>query len=252
MLYPTPPGYGATSDPQVKRIPDWFAYMLVVVVGITVLLVSSYYLWHLALAIGMPKQLAWTLPVALDAGAAGATVCWVGAQSVTARVWGRGIALSALAGTVLGNALAHLIDFKLVSVTPLLVILTGAVYPAVLWAMVHLALVLRAERPSLTEPIFESITQPDHDEPVIHQEPSPVIEPTPIKTVTVDASRDVPVKPSPKRRQATPADRRKWIASQLDAGRDVSGGDVERQFGSKNGAREVAQVKAQRTLVGVS
>jgi hypothetical protein len=46
---------------------------------------------------------------------------------------------------VLGNALSHLIEAGLMVVTPWLVIAIGAVYPATLWAMVHLVLVLRAE-----------------------------------------------------------------------------------------------------------
>lgn len=121
------------------------AYLVVAVVGATVLAVSAYYLWTLALLAGMPPALAWTLPVALDAGAIGATVCWVAAPG-RAKAWGQGIALGALAATVSGNILAHLIDFQMLPVTPALVIGLGAVYPAVLWLMVHLALVLRTEQ----------------------------------------------------------------------------------------------------------
>jgi hypothetical protein len=50
------------------------AYGLVAVVDVTVLAVSSYYLFRLAFLTHMPGQLAWTLPVALDAGTTGATL----------------------------------------------------------------------------------------------------------------------------------------------------------------------------------
>ncbi|MGH3601293.1 MAG: hypothetical protein ACRDQH_13655, partial [Pseudonocardiaceae bacterium] len=75
------------------------AYAVVALVGATTLLVSAYSLWRLALAVGMPGWLAWSLPVALDAGAAGATIVWVAGPIGSARSWARGIALSALTGT---------------------------------------------------------------------------------------------------------------------------------------------------------
>lgn len=222
----------APDRPHTRAVPTGFAYAVVAVVGATVLLVSAYYLWQLALLVHMPVWLAWTLPVALDAGAAGATVCWVGAHG-PARAWGRGIAISALAATVAGNALSHLIGFGLVRATPPLVIAIGAVYPALLWAMVHLALTLRAEH-SESGWIDSSDASAD-----------PIDEST-ASAVGADAS------PAPvsMHRPSTPEDRRRWIASRLGAGHSVTGGEVERRFGSRNGARELAQVIAQHQIAG--
>ncbi len=233
-------------DRPTRAVPTGFAYAVVAVVGATVLLVSAYYLWQLALLVHMPVWLAWTLPVALDAGAAGATVCWVGATGA-ARAWGRGIALSALAGTVAGNALSHLIGFGVVKVGPLLVIVIGAVYPAVLWAMVHLALMLRAEQP---EPVIESVIECLTEESVIDHESPAASAATQINAPVVEASGDASRPASSRRRRSKPEQRRAWIAARLDAGHTVTGGEVERYFGTRNGAREVAQVKARQLSAG--
>ncbi len=237
--------HSAVRQPgRVAAVQAGVAYLLVIVVGATVLLVSAYYLLRLAVLVHMPGWLAWSLPVALDAGAAGATLCWVSARGATARAWGRALALGALVASLAGNALSHLIEADLIRVTPLLVILIGAVYPAMLWAMVHLALVLRAEHSAPGAEASGPVGEPASDaSPMDHQAELAVAQGAAVE-VAADASPAVPSK----RQRSTAAQRRRWITARLDAGHQLSGGDVERRFGSRNGARELAQVQAARQV----
>ncbi len=249
--------YLAVRQPgRVAAVQDGAAYLLVTVVGATVLAVSAYYLWLLALQVGMPRWLAWSLPVTLDAGATGATLCWLGARGATARTWGRGLALGALLGSVAGNALSHLIEAGLVVVTPALVIAIAVVYPAMLFVMVHLVLVMRAERCALEVSAIDQ--EPTDDASPATEDASlsdqrPAVEPVVMhQPVVVEAAAEASEPPVVKRRRSTAAQRRRWIAAQLDAGEPMAGlgGRVERRWGSRNGAREVAQVVAVRAAAG--
>lgn len=148
-----------TAVPTVEddTTEEWMArgtYALIAVVGLVVLAVSSRYLHDYAVATGMTDWLSWSLVVALDAGGAGGTLAWIIGRGM-ARGWGRGIALANLGGSLVGNILGHLISAHQMSNNPWLTILTGAVYPAELWAMIHLGFLLSRERrpidvPSLT------------------------------------------------------------------------------------------------------
>lgn len=131
-------------DAKTHQLLVRVAHGLIAIVGVIVLVVSSYYLRRYAINTGMPEWLAWTLFVALDAGGTAGTLCWLLATG-PARTWGRAIALANLTGSILGNILGHLIEAQFIPVTPALVILTGVVYPAELWALVHLGIQLRAE-----------------------------------------------------------------------------------------------------------
>jgi hypothetical protein len=250
------------------------AYTVVAVVGATVLAVSAYYLWLFASLAGMPDALAWTLPVALDAGAIGATVCWVAAPG-KARRWGQGIALMLLGGTVLCNILAHLITFGMLPVSAPLVVALAVVYPATLWLLVHLALVLRTEQQATAAAVDElvdarQVRAAEVAELRAHGEETARLR------ATVEADREAAQRAereatearqraasqadspsasttaSPKRRakqrKSTADERQAWIAKRLDAGHEVTGADVRRQFAdTTNGARDVATVKARQT-----
>lgn len=174
-----------TPDEDTHRLLAFTAYALTAVVGATVLLVSSHYLRQYAIHAGMDGWLAWTLVVALDAGGIGGGLCWVIGTKAT-RTWGRAIALGNLAASVLGNVLGHLLEAKAIVAGPWMQILTGVVYPAELWAMVHLALVLRTERARL------AVTVPD-----VVLEPAPAA-PRPV-------APEPTVTPAPERELAPPA-----------------------------------------------
>jgi hypothetical protein len=255
----------ALALPRTRAVPLAYAYGLVGVVGATVLVVSAYYLHELAIAVKMPAELAWTLPVALDVGAAFGTVCWMIAEDDgEARRFGRGFALSCLAGTLVGNGLAHLLDFHVFVVNPWLAVGVCSVFPVILFAIVHLVLLLRREQ-SAAEQLVEDAS-PIDPAPAVDASPTdqlPSRDASPIDRVPTQPSVSeeaprVPAdtsadgsgeagRPAPRRfRSSTVAQRKRWIEAELDAGREVTGGQVERKFYSRNGAREVAQVKAER------
>lgn len=157
-----------TLDERTHQLLIKVAHGLIAVVGVIVLIVSSYYLRRYAINTGMPEWLAWTLFVALDAGGVAGTLCWLLATGPI-RTWGRVIALANLTVSILGNVLGHLIEAGMLPVTPLLVILTGVVYPAELWALVHLGILLRTEN---TAPV-ETNQPPQAQTPLTATPPSP-------------------------------------------------------------------------------
>lgn len=260
----------APGWPGARALPVIVAYALVAIVGATAATVSAYYLWRLAVATGEPDWLAWSLPVTLDAGAAGGTILWV-AGPARVRVWARGIALSALAGTLVGNALSHLIAVGVVPVSPVLVVAIGVTSPAMAAALAHLAhLAVLAHQPATdaSERLGVSadasaeaagaasvMDQPDSPSPVdasrdasrIDQPPVPAADEALSDSSIRSVESSIASAPAaPRRRRSTPELRRRWIGAQLDEGRVVTGGQVERRYGSRNGAREVAQVLASR------
>jgi hypothetical protein len=107
-------------------------------VGVSTAATSAVSLYELARLCGIPGPLAAALPIALDAGAAVAALVWI-TERGELRSWGRGIALAALVGTVLGNGVQHAIASGLLAVTLPLVLTVGATIPACLWAVVHLS-----------------------------------------------------------------------------------------------------------------
>lgn len=110
---------------------------------------------------------AWLLPVTIDAGAAAGSLVWL-SRTGPARVFGRGLALTLLLLSVVGNGLGHHLVVEAARPGWLIVVLVSAVPPAVLGAVVHLAMLCgratdtegqdddeeqeeTAERPELTD-----------------------------------------------------------------------------------------------------
>jgi len=121
------------------------------VVGAATAATSSVTLFELALVckIGATwSPLAAALPIALDAGAAVGALAWI-TERGPVREWGRGIAIGALVGSLAGNALEHAITAGLLAVTLPVVLAVGASIPAMLWATMHLAALMRAPAPAV-------------------------------------------------------------------------------------------------------
>jgi hypothetical protein len=119
-------------------------------IGVSTAAVSAVSLYSLAMACAIPRGLAAALPIALDAGAAVATVVWV-TETGTLRKLGRLVALAALFGTLAGNTLSHLVTAKVIAERNLwLIIGVSPIIPAMLAATAHLlALMFRAEEPAV-------------------------------------------------------------------------------------------------------
>lgn len=115
--------------------------LLVVATAAAVLSFSA--LRDLALACGFGRRLAWLLPVVVDAGAAAGSLVWLGGRAPdAARRFARGLALALLVLSVAANALGHgLAAFG--RIPPWwVVVIVSAVAPAVLGAVVHLAVLV--------------------------------------------------------------------------------------------------------------
>lgn len=107
----------------------------------------------LALVCGFSPQLAWLLPVVVDAGAAAGSLVWLGGWSATtARRFARTLALTLLGLSVAANALGHGLAAFALAPAWWVVVIVSAIAPAVLGSVVHLAvLVGRTEEASDSE-----------------------------------------------------------------------------------------------------
>jgi len=148
-------------------------YALVAIVAGVALLVSGNYLFLYGEAAQM-GWLSWTLIATLDAGGIAGTLVWVLSQG-PARAWGRAIAIANLGASILGNILGHLLQAAAITNGPGLQILTGVVFPAELFAMVHLALMFRRE----TTPATDAEQAPASAPPVVQDTP-PAAAPAPV------------------------------------------------------------------------
>ncbi|MDN5859116.1 MAG: DUF2637 domain-containing protein [Pseudonocardia sp.] len=114
----------------------------------------------LALVCGFGPRLAWLLPVVVDAGAAAGSLVWLGGWSApAARMFARALALTLLALSVAANALGHGLAAFALAPAWWVVVIVSAVAPAVLGAVVHLAVLVGRPKPPVVEPDLD-------DEPI--------------------------------------------------------------------------------------
>jgi hypothetical protein len=99
----------------------------------------------LAIATGWPSSLALLLPGTIDAYAMTATRIWLtGPTSRAARRFARWNAIMAICLSLIGNGLWHLLAAHVLSVSWPMVVTVGAVPPAVLGLLTHLAVLRTA------------------------------------------------------------------------------------------------------------
>lgn len=118
-------------------------YGLLLIVASAAAVLSFSALRDLALVCGFAPWLAWLLPVVVDAGAAAGSLVWLGGWSArAARRFARALALALLGLSVAANALGH--GLAAFSLAPAwwVVVIVSAVAPAVLGAVVHLAVLV--------------------------------------------------------------------------------------------------------------
>lgn len=125
-------------------------YLLLLVVAAAAAVLSFAALRDLALICGFAPWLAWLLPVVVDAGAAAGSLVWLGGWSAeSARRFARLLALALLGLSVAANALGHGLAAFDMAPAWWVVVVVSAVAPAVLGAVVHLAVL---------------VGRPDHDD----------------------------------------------------------------------------------------
>lgn len=118
-------------------------YGLLTVVAAAAAVLSFDALRALALLCGFGPRLAWLLPVVVDAGAAAGSLVWLGGHVATpARRFARVLALVLLASSVAANALGHGLAAYAARPAWWVVVAVSAVPPAVLGAVVHLAVLV--------------------------------------------------------------------------------------------------------------
>jgi hypothetical protein len=117
-------------------------YVLLAVVALAAAVLSFDALRGLALVCGFSPFLAPLLPVTIDAGAGAGAVAWLGRQVGPGRAFGRALALALLAASVAGNALGHALAAYSARPHWGVVVAVSAVAPAVLGAVVHLAVLV--------------------------------------------------------------------------------------------------------------
>lgn len=128
------------------RPRDWWVIAGMTVTACAAAVSSFSGLRSLAASTGWPETLAPLLPFTIDAYAMTATRVWLSKAtgSAAARGFARWNAIGAIGLSLVGNAAWHLIAAKVLTVTWPIVVLVGAVPPAVLGLLSHLA-VLRVQ-----------------------------------------------------------------------------------------------------------
>ncbi len=126
-------------------------YGLLLLVAAAAAVLSFAALRDLALLCGFSPNLAWLLPVVVDAGAAAGSLVWLGGWSThAARRFARALALGLLGLSVAANALGHGLAAYRLAPSWWVVVIVSAIAPAVLGAVVHLAVLVG--RPDPAEP----------------------------------------------------------------------------------------------------
>jgi hypothetical protein len=118
-------------------------YGLLGIVAAAAAVLSFAALRDLALVCGFTARLAWLLPVVVDAGAAAGSLVWLGGQvGKPARRFARGLALGLLGLSVVANALGHGLAAFALAPPWWVIVAVSAIAPAVLGAVVHLAVLV--------------------------------------------------------------------------------------------------------------
>ncbi len=134
-------------------------YGLLVLVAAAAAVLSFAALRDLALVCGFAPGLAWLLPVVVDAGAAAGSLVWLGGRvGESARRFARGLALGLLTLSVAANALGHGLAAFALAPAWWVVVIVSAVAPAVLGAVVHLAVLVGRAEPATEEPVPYALT----------------------------------------------------------------------------------------------
>jgi len=128
----------------VTRAGMWF---LLAVVATAAAVLSFSALRDLAVLCGFSSRLAWLLPVVIDAGAAAGCLVWLraghdGDQPLATRHFARSLTWLLLGSSVAGNAVTHYLTAYQLRPMWWLVVMVSAVAPAVLGAVVHLAVLV--------------------------------------------------------------------------------------------------------------
>lgn len=143
---------------MIARIIRWLG-LGVVLAAAAVL--SFHGLRELALAVSIPAEFAWLLPVAVDAGAAVACACWLGRDiPKDAQGFAQKLTWGLLVLTVVANAAQLGMHANGLNPPWWVAVLVGAIPPAVLGSVVHLAVLV-----GRTQGAVDELDEPLHSVP---------------------------------------------------------------------------------------
>jgi hypothetical protein len=139
-------------------------WVLMVGVGVAAAILSFSALKDLAVLCGFHPDLAWLLPLVVDAGAGAGCLVWLGGHPGAGRRFARALTWTLLASSVAGNAIVHGLSAYGMAAPWWLVVAVSAIAPAVLGAVVHLAVLVgrTAEEPEVVTGELAAI-EPDPD-----------------------------------------------------------------------------------------
>lgn len=216
----------------------WSAYTGVTVVGGTTIVMSGMWLTQLAELVGIPWPMSLSHPIAVDAGGAVATVLWV-THTGAVEKWARGVAIGALAYSLTGNAVSHLIRLDMLPVTWPLVVAVSGVYPLMCWLMVHLLVLARtgAKRsPAKPKPAVQvkKADTPPTPPPPLEPKPQPEPEPAPANVVPIQALD----KPAVTKKEAGRARFHELVAQGRDPA-TITAAEIDRHIDAKGYAKQL-------------
>lgn len=123
-------------------------WALLAVVAVAAAVLSFSALRDLAVLCGFSTGLAWLLPLVIDAGAAAGCMAWLRPGQSPGRGFARSLTWVLLASSVAGNAVVHALTAYQLRPAWWLVVAVSAVAPAVLGAVVHLAVLVGRPAPA--------------------------------------------------------------------------------------------------------
>lgn len=214
-------------------------YLLLLVVAAAAAVLSFDALKGLALICGFTPELAWLLPVTIDAGAAASSIVWLGTAAPGARSYGRTLALVLLASSVGGNALGHGLAAYGVKPHWGVVVAVSAIAPAVLGALVHLVVLAgRPQSPTSPPTGRDRATTPADDTPedTLDEEAAELFEAAQAERAEEQAEEQAEVGGLPDRRAAVDVSRDGAVIDDLRAvagrtGRRYSRDEVKEMYG---------------------
>ena len=147
------------ARPATAGQRDWWVIVGMTVAAISAAVASFAGLRGLAEVAGWPDQLAWLLPVTIDAYAMTSARVWLAGMSGRATGFARANAIGAIATSIVGNAGYHLVAAGLVAISWPIIVLVGAVPAAVLGLTAHLH-ALRTVPAKEVEPVAAAEDRP--------------------------------------------------------------------------------------------
>lgn len=147
-------------------------WALLGVVALAAAVLSFSALRDLAILCGFAERLAWLLPVVVDAGAGAGCLIWLGTGSVERALrFARALTWVLLASSVAGNAVVHGLSAYGLRPPWWLVVIVSAIAPAVLGAIVHLAVLVGRDVGMSDINGHDAVECPTSDPEVIPAEP---------------------------------------------------------------------------------